>query len=129
MLGVGGCPQEGGTPMRTRCLDCREWATHSGRCALHHSHYNAQRSIKSHSKRRAAIARGNNAAAKMRRAVRKSMGADCASCLRFFLPSQLDIDHVLPLAKGGEDVEGNVQALCKQCHKTKTAIDFGKRPF
>lgn len=115
--------------MRTRCLDCRDWATHSGRCALHHADYNARRSIKSHAKRRAAIARGNNAAAKMRRAVRKSMGADCASCLRFFLPSQLDIDHIKPLALGGEDVEENVQPLCKSCHKTKTAMDFGKRPF
>ncbi|WP_443334423.1 HNH endonuclease [Streptomyces sp. MMBL 11-1] len=47
----------------------------------------------------------------------------------FFLPSQLDIDHIKPLALGGEDVESNVQALCKRCHKTKTAMDFGKRPF
>lgn len=115
--------------MRTRCLECRGWATHAGRCALHHSNYNAQRSVKSHAKRRAAIARGNNAAAKLRRAVRKGMGAECRICLRFFLPSGLDIDHIKPLALGGEDVEENVQALCKHCHKTKTAMDFGKRPF
>ncbi|WP_443052939.1 HNH endonuclease [Streptomyces sp. NBC_00184] len=115
--------------MRTRCLDCRDWATHAGRCALHHSNYNAQRSVKSHAKRRAAIARGNNAAAKLRRAVRKAVGGECRICLRWCLPSQVDIDHVLPLAKGGEDVEGNVQILCKTCHKTKTAMDFGKRPF
>ena len=57
------------------------------------------------------------------------MGAECAHCLRFFLPSWLDVDHIKPLALGGEDVEGNVQALCKSCHKTKTAMDFGKRPF
>jgi 5-methylcytosine-specific restriction protein A len=41
----------------------------------------------------------------------------------------VDIDHVLPLSKGGEDVDSNVQPLCKACHKAKTAIDFGKRPF
>ncbi|WP_258050237.1 HNH endonuclease [Streptomyces finlayi] len=57
------------------------------------------------------------------------MGAECRVCLRFCLPSQLDIDHVVPLAKGGEDVDENVQALCKLCHKAKTAMDFGKRPF
>lgn len=113
--------------MRTRCLDCREFATHSGRCAIHHADYNARRSIKSHSKRRAAIARGNNAAAKLRRAVRKAGGATCAHCGFVFLPADLDIDHVVPLAKGGEDVEANVQALCKRCHKAKTAGDFGKR--
>ncbi|MFJ9964211.1 HNH endonuclease [Streptomyces avermitilis] len=50
-------------------------------------------------------------------------------CLRVYLPSQVDIDHVLPLAKGGEDIDTNVQVLCKACHKTKTAMDFGKRPF
>ncbi|MFD3904147.1 HNH endonuclease [Streptomyces californicus] len=85
--------------------------------------------MKSHSKRRAAIARGNNAAAKLRRAVRKAGGAECRTCLRFFLPGGLDIDHIKPLALGGEDVEENVQALCKHCHKAKTAMDFGKRPF
>jgi 5-methylcytosine-specific restriction protein A len=115
--------------MRTRCLECRDWATHAGRCAIHHAHYNAQRSVKSHSKRRAAIARGNNAAAKLRRAIRKAVGSHCAVCLGWYLPSQLDVDHIKPLALGGEDVEDNVQALCKRCHKTKTAMDFGKRPF
>ncbi|MFE9026239.1 HNH endonuclease [Streptomyces iakyrus] len=116
-------------PMRTRCLECREWATHSGRCAIHHAHYSARRSVQSHVKRRAAIARGNNAAARLRRAVRKAGEGQCRTCLRAFLPSQVDIDHVKPLARGGEDVDGNVQVLCKQCHKTKTAMDFGKRPF
>ena len=115
--------------MRTRCLDCREWATHAGRCAVHHSEYNARRSIQSHAKRRAAIARGNNAAAKMRRAVNKAGGAYCAVHLGWVPSSLVDIDHIKPLALGGEDVEGNVQALCKRCHKTKTAMDFGKRPF
>ncbi|MFJ8955637.1 HNH endonuclease [Streptomyces sp. NPDC102381] len=129
MFGIGGCPRKGGCPVRTRCLDCRDWATHSGRCAVHHAHYAAQRSIKSHAKRRAAIARGNNAAARLRRAVRKAVGGECARCHRWCLPSHVDIDHVVPLALGGEDVDANVQVLCKQCHKTKTALDFGKRPF
>jgi 5-methylcytosine-specific restriction protein A len=114
--------------MRTRCLDCREWATHSGRCAHHHADYNARRSIKSHAKRRAAIARGNNAAAKLRRAVRKAMTTTgyvlCARCPGQFLASGVDIDHIVPLAKGGEDVESNVQVLCKSCHRMKTREDF-----
>ncbi|WP_327257521.1 HNH endonuclease [Streptomyces sp. NBC_01244] len=50
-------------------------------------------------------------------------------CRGWYLPSMLDIDHIKPLALGGEDVEENVQALCKSCHKAKTAMDFGKRPF
>nr|WP_281257865.1 HNH endonuclease signature motif containing protein [Streptomyces uncialis] len=57
------------------------------------------------------------------------MSGTCAICRGTFLPSQVDIDHIRPLALGGEDVASNVQVLCKSCHKTKTAVDFGKRPF
>lgn len=121
--------------MRTRCLECRGWATHNGRCALHHSEYNARRSIKSHSKRRAAIARGNNAAARLRRKVREIIKrgdlVPCAMCTGSFLGSGVDIDHVKPLALGGEDVDENVQVLCKACHKAKTRMDFPRKnpPF
>lgn len=116
-------------PVRTRCLDCREWAEIKGRCTAHHKTYESGRSRQSHSKRRAAIAAGNNAAARMRKAVRAAMCGTCVMCLRSFLPSQVDIDHVKPLALGGQDIDSNVQVLCKACHKTKTAMDFGKRPF
>ncbi|MER5638434.1 HNH endonuclease signature motif containing protein [Kitasatospora sp. NPDC002227] len=110
--------------MRVRCLDCRGWATHKGRCAQHHRAYEAGRTVQSHRKRREVIARGSNAAARLRAAVRKAGEAQCANCGGFFLPSGVDIDHVVPLALGGEDVDGNVQPLCKGCHKTKTRKDF-----
>ncbi|MFJ2579884.1 HNH endonuclease [Kitasatospora aureofaciens] len=43
--------------------------------------------------------------------------------------SGVDIDHRQPLALGGEDVDGNVQVLCKSCHKAKTRRDFqAQRP-
>jgi 5-methylcytosine-specific restriction protein A len=32
-------------------------------------------------------------------------------------------DHVVPLAEGGRDDEGNVQALCQICSDTKTAAE------
>lgn len=116
-----------GLAMPTKCLDCEAYPTHAGRCAEHHAAYTAR--VKKHSARRAAIARGHNAAANMRRAVRVAMGAECACCLRHFRPSLLDIDHIRPIALGGEDVDDNVQPLCKGCHRAKTAMDFGKRPF
>lgn len=37
------------------------------------------------------------------------------------------VDHVIPLAKGGRDVESNLQNLCDDCHVEKTAEDFGKQ--
>lgn len=31
-----------------------------------------------------------------------------------------DVDHAIPLANGGRNTLDNLQALCKECHKTKT---------
>ncbi|MCB5907701.1 HNH endonuclease [Streptomyces pinistramenti] len=39
--------------------------------------------------------------------------------------SPLGMDHVRPLSRGGEDVDGNVQVLCRECHGRKTATEFG----
>ena len=35
-------------------------------------------------------------------------------------------DHIVALAKGGEDTEANTQALCDECHREKTAEDLGQ---
>jgi 5-methylcytosine-specific restriction enzyme A len=32
-----------------------------------------------------------------------------------------DVDHILPLRKGGDNGVGNLQSLCKRCHSRKTA--------
>ncbi|MFF4408127.1 HNH endonuclease [Streptomyces sp. NPDC001404] len=115
--------------MHTRCLDCRNWATHKGRCAEHHRAYERGRTVRSHRRRREAIARGNNAASRLRAAVDKVGRADCATCGMTFAASLVDVDHITALARGGEDVAMNVQVLCRPCHKTKTRTDFAsKRP-
>lgn len=41
-------------------------------------------------------------------------------------------DHILPLAKGGTDTDDNIRCLCADCHKVRTAEQFGhkvKRPI
>ena len=30
------------------------------------------------------------------------------------------VDHIVPKAEGGTDADGNLQAICKPCHKLKT---------
>ena len=35
-------------------------------------------------------------------------------------------DHVVPLAEGGQDVDGNVQALCHPCHEAKSKAEWEK---
>ena len=42
------------------------------------------------------------------------------------LPGNLeayDLDHIVPLWKGGEDTEDNLQALCPACHREKTDME------
>ena len=36
-----------------------------------------------------------------------------------------ELDHIIPLSKGGEDIEDNWQGLCIECHKAKTRQDNG----
>ena len=36
-----------------------------------------------------------------------------------------EVDHIIPLFKGGADEWKNLQGLCLACHATKTAKDMG----
>lgn len=33
----------------------------------------------------------------------------------------IEVDHIINVAQGGTDDEGNLQAICIPCHKAKTA--------
>ncbi|MEW6862414.1 HNH endonuclease signature motif containing protein [Trueperella pyogenes] len=37
-----------------------------------------------------------------------------------------EVDHILPLDRGGTHDEENLQALCKPCHSAKTARQDGR---
>lgn len=51
----------------------------------------------------------------------------CAMCMRRgSLTPGAQVDHVIPLYKGGLDIDANKQTLCDACHKIKTAADCGK---
>ncbi|OII70130.1 MULTISPECIES: HNH endonuclease [unclassified Streptomyces] len=52
------------------------------------------------------------------------VGTRCARCGSLVLADGVDVDHVQPLALGGEDTDGSVQPLCQVCHLAKTAEDF-----
>lgn len=39
----------------------------------------------------------------------------------------VELDHRIPLHKGGPDTEDNWQGLCVECHRIKSAADVGKR--
>ena len=45
--------------------------------------------------------------------------ADCALCGEHFKLRHLEVDHVVPRAKGGTDHLGNLQLLCGNCNRVK----------
>ncbi len=51
-------------------------------------------------------------------------GYRCGICKRRFPKALLDVDHILPLQLGGVPFDkANLRALCKACHKAKSALD------
>ena len=50
--------------------------------------------------------------------------AKCAICVkRFTKANPMQIDHIVPLAKGGLHDDSNLQALCAKCNQSKNARD------
>ncbi len=43
----------------------------------------------------------------------------CQSCGKTKLETQLTIDHIIPLAKGGSNDISNLQTLCHTCNQQK----------
>ena len=51
----------------------------------------------------------------------------CQECKRQGrLTHAVELDHIQPLHKGGTDAASNLEALCVECHLTKTAADEGR---
>ena len=46
----------------------------------------------------------------------------CAYCGRAAGPGELTMDHVVPVARGGRSVRGNVVASCKACNSRKKLL-------
>ncbi len=45
--------------------------------------------------------------------------SQCYYCGRRFPPSQLSMDHIVPLIRGGKTTKGNVVPVCKECNSKK----------
>ena len=54
---------------------------------------------------------------------RTNLPNQCAQC---GATTTLELDHIKNLARGGTDTTNNIQWLCCQCHKAKTARESGE---
>ena len=71
-----------------------------------------------------------NVPGKVKRIVAFKQSWTCNYCVRV-LPPTYQIDHVVPLHHGGDNTIDNLQALCVECHATKTYTEtlHLKRPL
>jgi 5-methylcytosine-specific restriction endonuclease McrA/shikimate kinase len=61
---------------------------------------------------------------KLRKLVMLRDGGICQVCLaKGQVKEATEVDHIIPKAKGGTDHDSNLQAICKQCHQNKTAME------
>ena len=52
----------------------------------------------------------------------------CRLCLASGRPVPAkEVDHIVPKVLGGGDEDSNLQPLCEDCHKAKTAKEAGAR--
>jgi 5-methylcytosine-specific restriction protein A len=55
-------------------------------------------------------------------------GCHCVMCFeKGFITLATEVDHKVPLFKGGTDAEENLQPLCADCHVDKTRMDLDQR--
>ncbi|MET8220632.1 HNH endonuclease [Streptomyces hirsutus] len=115
--------------MRARCLDCRGWAVAGkSRCAEHSARQESVWNAGRRALRRERLANGDNAQARVRAALRKAGEGTCVHCCSVFPAAALEVDHVVPLFRGGLDVMSNIQLLCKPHHQAKTNNDRRNSP-
>lgn len=65
--------------------------------------------------------------ARVRRLVYERCGGKCAICGEPLAFDGMHVDHIIPLSRGGEDAEHNLQAAHPRCNRSKA--DKGDAPF
>jgi 5-methylcytosine-specific restriction protein A len=107
--------------MRRPCIEpgCNQTGT-GPRCPTHQHHTDTAKN-----QRRQQQTTG--AAAHWRHLLQQHGGAICAHCQQPHHRDNLEVDHIKPLADGGTDSLDNLQILCTDCHRSKSAAEHRAR--
>ncbi|WP_190129101.1 HNH endonuclease [Streptomyces mashuensis] len=89
-------------------------AQHTGRCASHRRPHNWNTCVSARNRNRP-----GDAASRRSRALAR----DRFTCQGCGSRQQLEVDHILPVARGGTWALENLRTLCRPCHRTKTYED------
>lgn len=106
-------------PEATKAAKARYAATPRGKdTALESTH-----------RRRARLmgARGSHTRAQFRR-MAEAWGCKCLACQQVFGVDELEADHVMPIAMGGDNTIFNIQPLCQPCNRRKADKHQDFRP-
>lgn len=95
---------------------CKHYATKGSRCDKH------QREAWETSKGKSRHERGYGSEwDKRRKRIMVRDGYLCQTCKRAGLTVRAhQVDHIINKASGGTDEDGNLEAICRECHKLKT---------
>lgn len=95
---------------------CHEYATKGGRCDAH------QRQAWESNAGKSRHERGYGTKwDKLRPAILKRDGYLCQSCKREGITTRAtQVDHIVNKAQGGTDEPGNLESICRRCHRAKT---------
>lgn len=93
----------------------------SGYCPAHQSERNAGRFADKSRGSRQERGYGAEWEQLRKRILRRDKGL-CQPCLKAGHPRPAQaVDHIVPKAEGGTDADDNLQAICTECHRAKTA--------
>lgn len=53
---------------------------------------------------------------------RKCAKGECHYCRKQVKPSELTMDHIVPLSRGGKTTKGNLATACKDCNNRKKQL-------
>jgi len=111
-------------PSPCRYPGCRE-LTSAGYCARHRALLYREQD----SRRPPANERGYDWNWRKLRSLVLAREPLCRECARRGkIVAATEVDHIVPLSRGGTNELDNLQPLCKSCHSRKTAKEMNKAP-